>query len=689
MEIKMRIGIDVGGTHTDITILNTVGEIQSVGKARTTKEDITKAILELIKENSGGQIDTVEVIVNGTTVGLNAILEKKYPELALITTKGFRDILLIRRETKAEINNYQWDKPLPLIPRRNIFEITERVDYNGEIFKKINENEARELVRKIKNLGFNRIAVVLLHSYVNPTHENILKRIILEEIEDAQVTISSEILPEWREFERTYNTVLAAILKPVMENYSINLAGKLNEMGFHGDLEIMQANASVASIENILVNPVSTLFSGPAAGVVGGTISAKTKHDKGNIITFDMGGTSTDICLVTNGVFSITYENQLEWEGLLRYPSIDVHSVGAGGGSIAWVDDVNGFHVGPQSAGAFPGPACYGFGGEDATVTDANLVLGYLNENNYLGGKYILSYLKSFSAIENIAKKLNLDIIECALGIRRIINSNMVYGIRHVSIERGKDPREYSLVAFGGAGPLHAGDIIDQLEMKRAIIPLYPGNVSSIGLLGAEPKVDLVKTKYIIIDNVDPKEIENIFKIMEKEAIKRLERTGVKKSEVKICRSLDMRYTGQTHEINVENIPLDLSHITKEEIKERFHQKHKELYSYFNMYEPIAIVNLRISVVGPERFVGLGLKSENFIKDPSEIRKSREAYFLKNDEIIKILTPVYDRYLLPCGFNISGPVILEEDLATTIVPIGYSLRVLSSGCLEISKNRSK
>jgi N-methylhydantoinase A len=338
-------------------------------------------------------------------------------------------------------------------------------------------------------------------------------------------------------------------------------------------------------------------------------------------------------------------------------------------------------HVGPRSAGAVPGPACYGTGGVEPTVTDANLVLGYLNPNNYLGGRYILSVENAMGAIENVAKKLKLGVIQCALGIRAIVDSNMVYGIRHVSIERGNDPREYSLVAFGGAGPLHAAEIMKLLGMKRAIIPLYPGNVSAVGLLGARPKIDLMRTHYGKIEDVDMEELESIFQALEFEGMRRMEVSGTKKKDIEITRSLDMRYTGQTHEIMIDDIPLNLSSTKKEDLAELFHERHNELYSYYNEHEPIAIVNVRASVLGSERRITLiGEKGSTETPVPAAQRALR---FRAGDDYDEAVTNVFKRGDLVPGFESSGPLVIEESLSTTLIPPGFRVKVLDRGALEI------
>jgi N-methylhydantoinase A len=410
-------------------------------------------------------------------------------------------------------------------------------------------------------------------------------------------------------------------------------------------------------------------------------MSSNSERDGGNVISFDMGGTSTDISLVNKGSYTITTEQQLEWEGYLRFPCIDIHSIGAGGGSIAWVDEANCLHVGPQSAGAVPGPACYDTGGDDATVTDANLVLGYLNPNNYIGGRYKLSRQQASRAIGKLAKKLDLDATECALGIRAIVDSNMVYGIRFVSVERGNDPREYSLIAFGGAGPLHAAELMLQLGMKRAIVPMYPGNVSAVGLLGARPKIDLMRTVYGILDDLDFQELENLYQSLEQEGAKHLELAGIRKNEVETIRSLDMRYTGQTYEIIIDNIPSSLSNKKKGEIEELFHNRHYELYGYFNEHEPIAAVNIRATVLGPERKINIFTEKVT-LSNPKPYDE-RQLVFNENGKPVKFKTAIFKREMLSPGFEYDGPVLIEEDLSTTLIPPGFKLCVLERGTLEI------
>lgn len=680
----INVGIDVGGTHTDLVALDSEGRVIAVDKARSTKDDVSKAVINLIQSNFQDRISDVNLIVNGTTVGTNAILERNIPEIALCTTSGFRDVLLMRRETKAELTNLQWDKPSPLVKRRNIFEIDERIDYNGKVFKELDRNTVINVIKQLKRKNLKNIAVVLIHSYANPVHEKLVRDVILEHMPTADVTISYDILPEWREFERTYNTVLAAVLKPVLAGYVVDLNTRLKDIKFRGTIEIMQANAGVATVESIQENPISTLYSGVAGGVVGGMMNSDPGRDNGNIITFDMGGTSSDISLVTNGVYTVSTEQELEWEGFLKFPCIDIHSIGAGGGSIAWVDEANCLHVGPQSAGASPGPACYGTGGEEPTVTDANLVLGYLNPANYIGGRYKLSVERARKAIEAIAAKLNLGVMECALGIKAIVDANMVYGIRHVSVEKGNDPREYTLVAFGGAGPVHATSLMQHLGIKRSIIPLYPGNVSATGLLGARPRVDLMKTSYIKLDDADFDELDRQYRILEEDGLMRAKSWDVDRSNLDIVRSMDMRYTGQTHELLIDHIPSGLPRAEKKEIASLFHRKHNELYSYFNEHEPIAIVNLRVTILGPQRSVNLWVDSGEGSAD--NISAMRMAAFQIENRVSEVETKIFDRSSLFPGFECSGPAIVEEKLSTTLIPPGFGFRVLEQGVLEITED---
>jgi N-methylhydantoinase A len=675
------VGIDVGGTHTDLVALNSGGKIVAVDKTRTSKADVAKAIIGLIRDNFENTASDLRLIVNGTTVGTNAILERNIPEVALFTTSGFRDVLLMRRETKAELTNLQWDKPTPLVRRRNILEVDERIDYDGGVYQELDRDSLVNAISKVKDRGIRNIAVVFIHSYANPAHELIARDMIQDQLPGADVTISYEILPEWREFERTYNTVLAAALKPVLSAYVVDLDSRLREIGFQGTLEIMQANAGVASVNSIRTNPVSTLFSGVAGGVVGGMINSDPEIDKGNLITFDMGGTSTDISLVTGGRYTVTTEQELEWEGVLKFPCIDIHSIGAGGGSIAWIDEANSLHVGPRSAGAVPGPACYGTGGKDPTVTDADLVLGYLNPDNYIGGRYKLSVDRAREAIEGVSGKLGLSLLECALGIKDIVDANMVYGIRHVSVEKGNDPREYTLVAFGGAGPVHAASLMRQLGIRRTIVPLYPGNVSAAGLLGARPRVDLMKTNYVKLHDADFRDLESQYAMLEEEGLRRAAAWESGVSELERIRSMDMRYTGQTHELMIDGIPSTLSEGERDSVASMFHSRHDELYGYANAQEPIAIVNLRVTILGPRRAVNLWVSRGDYPTNGSY--RKRLAVFRTGGKVTELETSVFQRVSLPPAFEHHGPAIVEEELSTTLVPPGFRFRVLEQGVLEV------
>lgn len=682
----LSIGIDVGGTHTDLISVDVTGKICSVDKIKTDKNNVANTIIEMILTNHKEDINNIKLLVHGTTIGTNAILEKKIPEIILINTKGFKDDLIRRRETKEKLTDLQWDKPESLVKRRNIIEVDERTDFNGDIYKELSEDEIKKLVTEIRKRNIKNIAVVLLYSYINPKHELLIKKSILKEIPDAEVTLSIEVIKEWREFERNYNTVLAEALKPIINKYLNLLIDQLSNIGFKGDIEIMQSNAGVASIENIKQNATSTLFSGVAGGVVGGILSLKHLEKKvNNFITFDMGGTSTDICLVTDGKYNISFEKELEWNGQLKFPCVDVHSIGAGGGSIAWVDEAGYLHVGPQSAGAIPGPVCYETGGTEPTVTDTNLVLGYMNPNNYLGGKFKLSIDKAKSVIKALGRKVNLDYIECALGIRSIVNYNMVYGIRHVSVEKGYDPREYELIAFGGAGSLHCADLINELNIEKVYIPLYPGNVSAMGLLGARPRFDVVKTTYKQLDVADLSELEKEFCILEVEAVQGLKHLVPNAGDITLNRSIDMRYKGQTHEINIENIPDNLEKTKKEKIKGMFDVKHNQLYEFYNKYESVAIISLRVTAFGPEKKLSLKqLKNDKLECKPFE---ERELYFKENNKVIKEVTPIFKREVLFEGFENNGPMVIEEDLATTLVPPKFKIKVLKNSVIELTKIR--
>ncbi len=668
------VGIDVGGTHTDFLLLGEDGCIKYVTKVPTTPASPITGILEGLEELPFHE--NISTYINGTTIATNALLQHKIPEVALITTKGFRDILLIRRETKENIYDLYWDKPEPLTKRRYIFEVDERMDYTGKEIRPLDLKSLPFIVEQIQKEGINNIAVCLIHAYANNSHENAVRDELKRLYPEARVTLSSEIWPEWREFERSYNTVLNASLAPVVSTYIESLIEKIGGERKRQSVFIMQASGGILGIEEIVSKPVLTLNSGVAAGAIGGAYLAD--HSGFNkVLTFDMGGTSTDMGIVENGTPIMTSELFLEWEGTLGFSAVDAKSIGAGGGSIAWLDEVGALHVGPQSAGADPGPACYNKGGIEPTVTDAHVSLGYINPDMFLGGKARLNAKKAYQALTSLGKRAGLGEKELALGILHIININMLNGLRYVSIEKGYDPREFILVCFGGTGPLHAAALMKELGVKKALIPIFPGNVSAFGMVAARPTAEASRTLYTALSSVDKKLLELIFKALEKRALDQLTRSGIPKNEIQLIRSLDMRYQGQTYEINVpldEQSSLEREH-GRAHIADLFNAEHKRRYTYANPGEPIMIVHVRVSATGSIRALRLESQKKSESVPDDAHREKRVIYHEVNGKPSEIYADIYWRPALTYGNRISGPAIIEEAGSTTLVPPGFMVTV--------------
>ncbi len=668
------VGIDVGGTHTDFLLLGEDGRIKYVTKVPTTPESPIAGILE--GRNELPSPENISTYINGTTIATNALLQHKLPKVALITTKGFRDVLLIRRETKENIYDLYWDKPKPLTPRRLIFEINGRMDYKGVEIQPLNLSNLPFVVDQLKKEEINNIAVCLIHSYANNDHEIAVREELTKIFPEARVTLSSEIWPQWREFERTYNTVLNSSLVPIISNYIESILEKFGVGNKHRTVFMMQASGGIIGAEEIVNKPVLTLNSGVAAGAIGGAYLADHSGFS-KVITFDMGGTSTDMGIVENSAPIMTSELFLEWEGTLGFSAVDAKSIGAGGGSIAWLDEVGALHVGPQSAGADPGPASYDRGGIEPTVTDAHVHLGYINPDMFLGGKARLNVSGAKEALNKLGKQTGLDDKGLALGILRIINANMLNGLRYVSIEKGYDPREFILVCFGGTGPLHAAALMKELGVPKALIPIFPGNVSAFGMVAARPTAGASRTLYQALNTIDKKVLEPIFISLENRVVDQLTRSGIPRDEIELTRSLDMRYQGQTYEINV---PLDKKSSLKQEqarehIAELFNAEHKRRYTYANPGEPIMIVHVRVNATGSARTLRLESREKSEAIPEIARRENRTVYLEVNEKPTAVQAEIYWRPSLTYGNRISGPAVIEEGGSTTLVPPGFIVTV--------------
>jgi len=665
----MRIGIDVGGTFTDVVLVDDAQGKFYYTKTLTTPPNLWNGVLNGISkilDQAGSNIDMVDFIVHGTTIGTNALIEKKGAKTGLITTEGFSDVYEIGRvqRPKEGLYNIFIDNPLPLVPRYLRRGVRERVNAAGEIIKPLEEGDVREAVEFFKENNVESIAISLLFSFLNPEHENRIAAIFSQLSPEIYLSLSSEIAPEFREFERTSTTVINAYLQPIMKRYIARLTKELNETYGDLDLRIMQASGGTITAESAERLAINTVNSGPAGGVLAAAyIGAITGLDR--LISVDMGGTSFDIGLIEGGEPKITSEAKFEGYPV-KIPVIEIDTIGAGGGSIAWIDKGGVLNVGPQSAGSNPGPACYRRGGKLPTVTDANLVLNRLNSDYFLGGEMYLDRELSWQAIkENVADPLGMEVEEAAAGVIRIINAKMAKGISVNSVEKGFDVREFALVAFGGAGALHAVELADELEMKTVVIPSLCGTLSALGLLVSDARHDYVQTMAKNMTELNIDELNDTYSLLEKRGIEQLIQEGFKFEEIDLLWSADIRYEGQSYELNVPVKRKELLGFADiEEVSRRFHERHRKQYSYCSEHEPLQVINIRVTAVGKTPPVVFA-EEASVGRDSSPAHKgTREVYF-KSLGFVK--TPVYERSLLRPGNVVVGPAVIEETISSTVL----------------------
>lgn len=684
MPTSLRIAVDTGGTFTDLCVLNEGTGRFTVTKVPSTPENPALAVIqgiEKILDETKESPRAISFFIHGTTVATNALLEGKGASTALITTFGFEDVMLIGRQNRPRLYDHWARRPRPLVPRSQCHGVQERILHTGDILTPLDVEQTAKVVRAIKSDGINSIAVSLIHSYANPDHERRIKQIIAELHPDAYVTLSSEVLPEFREFERTSTICINAYVMPRVNEYVGYLVEQLKNIGVTSDLYIMQSNGGVITAEAARSMSARTVLSGPAGGALTGVLLA---HNSGyqNIITVDVGGTSSDICLIDRGEPRLTTESDIEGYPI-KLPMIDINTIGAGGGSIAWIDPGGALQVGPVSAGAVPGPVCYGRGGSEPSVTDANAILGRINPEYLLGGEMPI-YLDSAKKVveEKIAKPLGLDLLEAADGIIRVVNANMIRGIRRVSVERGYDPREFVLVAFGGAGPLHGADLAQALNMNKVIFPAHPGIGSAFGMLSADVRHDYVKTHICLASNLDYKDTESLFKNMESQAIQQLNHEGFTGDSVMLNRSVDMRYLRQAYELNIPYSEKSCTSETVSQLVERFHNHHKGAYGYCREQEPVEFVNLRLVALGKLpalEFQGMQTEAKGA---PNPISK-RVVYF----EERPLETPIYWRTKLLPGHKVNGPAVVEQLDSTVVITPAFKAKIDPYGNLILTSKK--
>jgi len=664
---RFKLAVDTGGTFTDFCLLQGNGELH-VFKEASSPGDPSRAVLAGIKKitsEKGIPPEEIDLFLHGTTVATNAVLEQKGARLALITTKGFRDIIFIGRQNRPHLYNFRQLKPRPLVPRSLVFEVNERVLADGSVAVALGEEDATTVIGEVAEAGVESVAVCLLHAYANPAHELLLKRALQQRLPGLFVTISSDILPEFREYERTSTTVLNAFVGPVMERYLSRLEKGLNSAGIKSGLYLMQSSGGVIDPAVAREQSVRTLLSGPAGGVLAGIRVARLTGYK-NLITADMGGTSMDICLIHKGRPRLITEGPIEGYPL-RLPMLDIHTIGAGGGSIAWIDRGGALRVGPQSAGAFPGPACYDYGGQEPTVTDASLILGRISQEDFAGGRSLRPELSERSISQKIAKPLGLSLEEAAEGIIKVVNANMARAMRVVSVQKGHDPRNFTLMAFGGAGPLHAVELARELGVPRVLVPPYPGVTSAWGMLSADVRRDYTMTfrADLVLDVID--RMNSRFLELESRGIADLLGKGFREDEILLTRFVDLRYKGQSYELSLPVPGTLLGEKELEAITRCFHRLHRQYYGYCRENAPPETVALRLAAAG--RLPKVKLRHAAGKKEPvaSEVRM---VYL--SGKFLEV--PVYQRREIAAGWEVKGPAVISQIDSTTLLWPGDSAR---------------
>ena len=687
---RFRIGVDVGGTFTDFYVLDETSAAVHTGKRPSTPDNPARAIIEGLQElASRHAFDLGELrrLSHGTTVGTNALIQRRGGNVAMITTRGFRDLLEIGRQTRPHMYSLTEDHPPPLVERRHRFEVDERMDAAGEPVTELTDDAIAAVVSEVRASGAESCAVCLLFAFRNPAHENRVAAAVRAALPDVPVCTSFEVQPEFREYERFSTTVLNAYLQPVLGRYLGALEDGLARVAPDAAIGINQSSGGLMSPERARALPVRTALSGPAAGAIGAAFSAKLSARR-NVITLDMGGTSADVALIRDFQADISFERDVAGFSV-RLPAVDIETVGAGGGSIAWFDRDGLLKVGPASAGADPGPACYGRGGDRPTVTDANLVLGRLSSRGLLAGEMGLDESLSRAAFAPVAERLGFDIERTAHGVLGIVVANMVRAIRTISVERGYDPREYTLMAFGGAGPLHARDVALALGMREILVPAAPGILCAQGLIVSDLKEDFVVSERLPGDAAGLRRLAAHTEALTARAVAWFDSEGVPAPSRRLELRVDARYVGQNFELAVpvaagdagaDAIPIPAS----ERLRERFLEVHESAYGYANPDDPIEIVNVRLTARGRLRETPVPPEPG----EPGPLPEPFEHQTVRFTPGDPTACPVYDRESLRAGHTLEGPAILEQLDSTTPIFPGDTAIVDRAGNLVIRINGS-
>jgi N-methylhydantoinase A len=690
-----RIGIDIGGTFTDVALVEDTSGSVGVAKVPTTPDDLARGVIDALKSAmERHQIIPAEVglLSHATTVVTNAILEENGARAALITTRGFRDLLELRRSARADLYDLFQDPPATLIPRRRRFEITERVGSDGAIVTPLAENEVEELVSTLKTNKVDAIAISLLFSFLYPEHERRLGSLLRAALPGVPIYLSSDVLPEIKEFERTSTTAVCAYVGPILSSYLQRLEKVMRDHALP-PLHLMGSNGGVLEAAEAIAMPAMAVESGPAAGVVAAALVAR-QTGRPDLLSFDMGGTTAKASLIRGGQYETTPDYEVgggssmrRWmSGIghpIRVPVIDLAEVSAGGGSIAWVDPAGALRVGPKSAGAIPGPACYARGGTEPTITDCNLLLGYLDKGSLLDGALSIDHAAAVAAVRTrLAEPLDVDIRAAAAAVIDVVNNAMAEVLKIVSIQRGHDPRDFVLAAFGGAGPLHAAALASELGIAEVICPPIPGAFSALGLVGTDLKRDYVQTLFATADIADPAAVEAAFVVLESKGAAMLDRAGVAQSRRRFERSVDARYPRQSFELRVPVPPGAVTKASLEKIAESFHAGHLKTYGHQNRDERVQLVNIRIAAIGA--IPPLSVRNRTAPQGTSPVKSEREVWFRETGAIRAM---IYDRGLMPSGLTISGPAVIEALESTILVPPDWQAKMNQDGFILLQRIR--
>jgi N-methylhydantoinase A len=693
-----RLGIDIGGTFTDAALVDEHTGMVRIVKVPSTPADPAMGFMTAVERAlayCGGEGKAVRLLVHATTVATNALIEGKTASLGMITTQGFRDILEIGRQIRSRLYDVHLTKPRPLVSRRWSFEVSERLDADGQVLTPLDIEQVRRIARQLKAAGVEAVVCCLLHSYINPTHERQVAAIFREEYPEAFLSVSADVCPEFREYLRASTTAVNAAVMPLVSRYLESLETRLHERGVAAPFYVMQSSGGVMRVQSAKQRPVYMVESGPAAGVIAAGAFAEP-HGYRHVLSFDMGGTTAKVGLIQDGQPRLSTEFEVGGQAItplgegrgsgyaVRTPVIDLVEVGAGGGSEAWIDAGGALRVGPRSAGALPGPVCYGQGGTTPTITDANVLLGRLNPAFFLGGEIALDLEASRAALlERCARPLGIEPLQAANGIVEIANAHMMAAMRLISIQRGYDPRDFILVAFGGAGPLHANALARELDIPTILIPPSPGIASALGMLMTDIKHEFVATRRHVVSQLEPATLAALFDDFMAQGVALLAAEGLAAAQQRMLRSVDLRYKGQSHELP---IPVPTGALTSghlDTLQQQFHQAHTQAYGYAAPEDPIELINVRLTVLGLSPKPRLQALPQGSGDISAAVKGQRQVWFSESAGFLPC--PIVDRLRLRWGDVIPGPAVIEELDATTVVHPGYQAQVDQHGNLLLRR----